>query len=139
MLSSVYVMRLLRSHSPQCTHSCIHASALLILLASNSEHLRSQTTALREVWGMVYEKALQMTTWTDAANDNATLRQRIIISLQPGRMMVFMLDLQRIGAPNVVKCNFNLLWRSTVLRLLALRVSTSRRLEAGSYLLVQSL
>ncbi len=62
----------------------------------------SQSTALREVWPLVYNKALQMTTWTNVELDNATLRRRILNSLQPGRMMVFMLDLQQTGAAELV-------------------------------------
>jgi hypothetical protein len=50
---------------------------------------------------MVYDKVLQMTTWTDPAS-NAVLRRRILNSLQPERMMVFLLDLQQTGAPQVV-------------------------------------
>ena len=46
---------------------------------------------------MLYEKVQHMTTWTGSAS-NAVLRQRIMNSLEPERMMVFLLDLQQTGA-----------------------------------------
>ena len=67
---------------------------------------------------MVYDQALQMATRADVDEDNTTIRRRILNSLQPGRMMVFVHDLQQTGDAEALVSSMQLCRMSALSRFL---------------------
>ncbi len=58
----------------------------------------TQSTALREVWAKLYDEVSQMSARGTAPDFDPMLSERIENSLHPDRMMVFVLNLQNVGA-----------------------------------------